>query len=194
MLNGLYGFIFGSQDKVVGEEVKQGNGAQAGKTKKDEAGDWILVSEDSVEKSQPNNALIDECQSISSSAPSMTASWSETESGNVANKKGNGKKVDEEKKQQKIAIAASLQQRQWLTQMLFSDPGTASGKAAQSIPMAVEPVVVDAKLQTPSENRLKKANKAEHVQTQAKSKPRSKKQGPKSSANRNNDRKCNNIA
>lgn len=191
MLNGLYGLIFGTSEKVIGEEIAPNTTAAQSsnsvpKTKNAESGDWILVNED-VEKlktSAIDNALIDECQSISSSAPSMTASWSETESGN--NK--SGKTVDQEKLKQKMDIANSLQQRQWLTKMLFSDPATTPGKST------TEPIVPDTKLQIQSENRMKKANKAEHVQSQAKIKQRSKKQGAKSSANRNNDRKCNNIA
>jgi len=205
MLNGLYGYIFGSasaDSSTVGQVVQPNNSGVANKqpandsknvSLAEEAGEWIMVGEDGSKGAEaaPPQHLLDECRSLSSSAPSMTASWSEEMevSGTAAAATAQANNSKAIAQQKRMANQAIQQQRQWLTKMLFADPTSNKQPTSSTDTNNYDPTPLNG---NPSSARLKRASKVELVQSQAKTKPRSKKcAGGKYNANRNNDRKCN---
>uniref|UniRef100_A0A915EQ08 Uncharacterized protein n=1 Tax=Ditylenchus dipsaci TaxID=166011 RepID=A0A915EQ08_9BILA len=165
MLNGLYGYIFGgeSADSSIAQEVQVNGSGPAKKMARGQSADREASEWILVGEEAVRKASAEAGPPHLLDECKSLSSYSNFQSG----------KRSAELQQKRLANAALQQQRQWLTKMMFSDPDAS-------------------KHVNPTNARLKRACKVELVQSQTKTKPRSKKSaGAKFNANRNNDRKCN---
>ncbi|KAJ1349462.1 hypothetical protein KIN20_005036 [Parelaphostrongylus tenuis] len=172
MLHGLYGYIFGTEDSND-SQVSNDSEASLGLTgKMTEDDGWCLVDDAPSSRSSPELIANPELRDIDQlsfasqkSAPPPTAEEV---------------RRSEELRRAKAATAHRLQ----LERVLFSDAGAPSPTISLT-PLKVKTSLVSA-------SKLKRATAASHVNSESKTKTRSKKAG-KLSSGRNNDRKVNNI-
>nr|CDJ95934.1 Protein T28B8.1 [Haemonchus contortus] len=173
MLHGLYGYIFGAEDSNDSQVSNDSETSlsPAGKVTED---DWCLVDDAPSGRSSPElipNLELRDIDQLSfaskkvKSAPPPTAEEI---------------RRSEELRQAKAASAHRLQ----LERVLFADVDSPGN--------SVTLTSLKAKTALVSAGKLKRATAATHVNSEAKTKTRSKKVG-KMSSGRNNDRKVNNI-
>ncbi|WKX89226.1 hypothetical protein Q1695_008687 [Nippostrongylus brasiliensis] len=167
MLHGLYGYIFGGEDSND-SQISNDSEASLGPAGKITEDDWCLVDDAPSGRSSPELIANPELRDIDQlsfaskkSAPPPTAEEI---------------RRSEELRQAKAATAHRLQ----LERVLFSD--------ADSPTSTLTMTALKAKTSLVSAAKLKRATAANLVNSEAKTKTRSKKAG-KMSSGRNNDRK-----
>uniref|UniRef100_A0A914EMC0 Uncharacterized protein n=1 Tax=Acrobeloides nanus TaxID=290746 RepID=A0A914EMC0_9BILA len=189
MLNGLYGYLFGNvaEETITQKENVADSLMSNAPSKSKEENEWVLIEQNRSGRSSPVLVPCPELQEIDNLS---------TISSNPSTPQRNPKNL--QKEENKRAVKAFVQQRQYLAQKLFEEPSTTSPSQIQAVtspplsPKSEKTLLAKVQSVNLTATQLKRANKAEQVQNESKTKSRSKKHC-KNNHCRNNDRKVNNL-